>query len=364
MKEWSSPYNEFNSMKALLWKNQWEQIVKGNFPPPLGIDTDPSNLCNFNCIWCNSAGFRAESPHTMPSGHLLKLADFYKQWGVKSTCVAGGGEPLLNPDFTDFIYRLKENGIESGIITNGSLMTTEQMEAIVKCSRWCGFSVDAGTSRVYSIVHGLNDSGKMFEKVLRNIQKMTRLKAKLGSDLEVTFKYLLHPLNVETILDATKIACDIGVNTFHLRPVCTDNLYGLNRRPVDFSGCLDVINKQVEQALEFETENFRFYGVRHKFKNDFSRKVSFKKCLATPLMSTFGADGNVHLCFDVRGKPEWILCSHYPDPTEVLKVWGSEKHKRMIESIDPSKCPRCTFGSYNEVIEQCIVKDRMYKNFP
>lgn len=364
MKEWSSPFNEFNSMKALLWNNQWQQIVKGNFPPPLGIDTDPSNLCNFNCIWCNSAGFRRQSPEKMPSGHLLKLADFYKEWGVKSTCIAGGGEPLLNPDFSAFLYRLKKNGIESGIITNGSLMTRKHMKAIVTCSRWCGFSVDAGTKEIYSKVHGLKDNGKTFEKVLRNIKALTKLKAKLSSDLEVTFKYLLHPLNAETILKAAKTARSIGVNTFHLRPVCTDNLYGLNREPIDFTDCLDIIDKQMEQALKLETETFKFYGVRHKFKNDFSRKVAFKKCLATPLMSTFGADGNVHLCFDLRGKPDWILCSHYPDPAEVLKVWGGERHKRMIAEIDPSKCPRCTFGSYNEIIEKVIVEDRMYKNFP
>ena len=364
MREWSSPYNEFNSIKALLWKERWESIVEGKFPPPLGIDTDPSNLCNFRCIWCNSEGFRRENRKTIPSGHLLKLADFYKYWGVKSTCVAGGGEPTLNPAFTRFLYRLRENGIESGIITNGSLLTMEQTEAIVQCSRWCGFSVDAGTSKVYSRVHGLNDGGKTFHWVIENIQRMTKLKQEMKSDLEVTFKYLLHPLNATTIVDAVKIARDIGVNTFHLRPVCTDNLYGLNRKPIDYSNYLDVINKQVEQALKLETKTFRFYGVRHKFQSDFSRKVSFKKCLATPLMATFGADGNVHLCCDVRGKPECILCSHYPDPTEILKVWGSERHKKMIESIDPSKCPRCTFGSYNEVIEQAIIKDKMYKNFP
>jgi hypothetical protein len=71
----------------------------------------------------------------------------------------------------------------------------------------------------------------------------------------------------------------------------------------------------------------------------------------------------VHLCFDVRGKKEWILCKHYPDPREILKVWGSEKHKKIIDSVNVSKCPRCTFGPYNEIIEKAIIEDKMFLDF-
>ena len=166
-KEWTSPYNEFNSLKILYFKDYLKAIVRGEFLPPITVDVDPTNLCNFNCVWCNSKGFRKESPGVLPTEHLLKLADFYKEWGVKSACVSGGGEPMINKGFAAFLYRLDKNGIKSGIISNGSLMNEENDRAIAKCSSLCGISVDAGSKEVFQKIKKVD----MFEKVIKNIEK-------------------------------------------------------------------------------------------------------------------------------------------------------------------------------------------------
>lgn len=362
-KEWISPYNEFNSLKILYFKEHLKAIVEGKFLPPITADTDPTNLCNFNCIWCNARGIRSANPKGLPTEHLLKLADFYKEWGIKSTCVSGGGEPMINPGFAPFLRRLHKNGIKSGIISNGSLLDEENAKTLAECSSWCGISVDAGTKKVFMRIKGLKDE-KMFDRVIKNIENLVKTKEKLNSNVEVTYKYLLHPWNAKDIYRAAKIAKSIGVNTFHLRPVCWDNLYDQKHdESIDFSGTAEIIENEIEKARELEDEHFRFYAVRHKFGDKFERKINFKKCLATPLVATFGADGNVHLCFDVRGKKEWILCRHYPDPHEILKVWGSERHKKIIDSVDVNKCPRCTFGPYNEAIEKAIIEDKMFLDF-
>ena len=361
-KEWTNPYNEFNSLKILYFKKHLKAIVEGNFLPPIMADTDPSNVCNFNCIWCNTKGIRKQSLKILPIPHLIRLADFYKEWGIISTCIAGGGEPMTNKGFAPFLYRLKKNGIKSGIITNGSLMDEKNAKAIVECSSWCGISVDAGSKEIFTKVKGLKDKS-IFNKVIKNIENLIKIKNKLNSNVEVTYKYLFHPLNAKDIFRAAKLAKSLGVNTFHLRPVCTDNLYAQDSKLINFSDYEKIIEEQIEKASALEDKNFRFYSVRHKFGENFERKINFKKCLATPLLATFGADGNVHLCFDVRGKKEWILCKHYPDPHEILKVWGSKKHKEIIDSVDAQKCPRCTFGQYNEVIENVVIKDKMFMDF-
>jgi len=362
-KEWSSPYNEFNSIKILHFKEHLQSIVSGNFLPPITVDVDPANLCNFNCIWCNAKGFRSKHSSVMPRGHLLKLADFYKEWGVKSACVAGGGEPMLNPDFAPFLKRLYENGIKSGVISNGSLLNKENAEAVAKYSSWCGISMDAGSSEVFMKIKEIEDE-EMFDKVINNIKGLVAVKKRLNSKVEITYKYLLHPYNVKDIYRAAKLAKSLAMNTFHLRPVCWDNLYGQKHdKPINFSDYVGTIESEIEKASALEDEHFRFYSVRHKFGENFERKINFKKCLATPLLATFGADGNVHLCFDVRGKEEWILCKHYPDPRKILKIWGSPRHKKIINSINVNKCPRCTFGPYNEIIEKAIIKDDMFLDF-
>lgn len=364
MREWTNPYNPFNSMKVLMWREQLEGIARQKFLPPVTVDTDPTNRCNYECTWCNAFDYMAGSKHTLSEAHLLKLADFYKEWGVYSTCIAGGGEPLLNPGLNSFLERLHQNGVEPGIITNGSVMTDEHIEVIARTCRWIGFSMDAGTPETYSKLKGIENK-KFFNKVIENIGKLTKRIQELGTKCDIAYKFLLHPDNAREIFKAAELAKKLGVQDFHLRPVGWDNLAATrDKGSISFDNLMEDINKQISAAMALEDENFHFYGVRHKFDPQMKRKINFSRCWAPPLLATFGADGKCHLCFDMRGRKDLILCSHDPNPREILKVWGSQFHRDMIAKIDPKTCPRCTFGPYNEVIEQVFIKDGMCRYFP
>ena len=122
---------------------------------------------------------------------------------------------------------------------------------------------------------------------------------------------------------------------------------------------LQEINEQIEEAQKLETEDFKVYGVRHKFAPNFQPIKKFKKCWTIPMLPTFGADGNVHMCFDMRNRPDFIMCKHF----ELEKFWNSEKHKKMVNAIDISTCTRCTFSQYNEAVEKVFIEDNMFRNF-
>lgn len=357
---WDSPFNPFNSMKVLLWRQHLEGMATGKLLPPVTVDFDPTNKCNSKCIWCNSQKFREEHNESMSPEHMLNLADFFKEWGIRSACTAGGGEPTLNPGTANFLRRMKQNGIKSGFITNGIQMSEDQMNAIVDSCDWCGFSIDAGDSESFEAVHGVDK----FEQVIDNLKNLISLKKERKSNVEITYKYLLHPLNSKNILNAAHLAKEIGCDMMQCRPVCWDNLYNQpEREPIDFESVVKTINKLMESASTLTDDKFKFYGIRHKFGESFERKVNFKKCRATSIMAVYCADGTIQLCHDLRGKEEWILCKH-DNPHEILNVWGSKKHLDLIKSIDPNKCPRCTFSRYNEIIENVIINDKMCKDFP
>ncbi|MCK9596409.1 radical SAM protein [Candidatus Pacearchaeota archaeon] len=365
MKEWNNKYNAFNSWKGLMWREWFEGFAKEDYLVPIQIDTDPANSCNYDWIWCNAMQYMEDKKNAViPKDHLIKLADFYAEWGVKSSCLAGGGEPLLNPGLKDFLLRLNNNNIAAGLITNGSLLNDELIETIVKTCRWVGVSVDAGTPDTYIKVKGIKNSN-LFDVVIRNIEKLAKEIKRTGYNCDLAYKYLFSPYNAEDIYVAAQLAKQIGVKDFHLRPVGWDNVPKTkNKGKIDYTDKYDLINKEIEQSLLLETDDFHFYGVRHKFKEDFQRNVPFKRCWAAPLVLTFGADGNCHLCFDMRGRKDLILCSHYPDPKEVLKHWNSERHKEIMRNIKVEDCPRCTFGPYNEFVENIFIEDKMCRYFP
>ena len=147
---WSDPYNPFNSMKYLMWRENLEAIVRGEFLPPYMVDVDVSNRCNFNCGWCNSRGIRNKHPDMLSEKHLLRLADFLKYWGVKSACFTGNTKIKLvngknktlkqlttewNKNKTPFeIYSRDKKG---NIIPSGTLedlcLSTIQDQSVLEC---------------------------------------------------------------------------------------------------------------------------------------------------------------------------------------------------------------------------------------
>lgn len=369
MKEWSNPWNPFNSAKVLLWKSHLEACAKFDYLPPITVDMDPANKCMYNCPHCNAYDMIHNSGKVMSGEHMIKLVDFLADWRdsthhktPNSACVSGGGEPYMNKNINALFERMAFHGMEIGIITTGYPMTNEDIDIVAKTTRWIGFSMDSATNYTYKKVKGIKKNNAL-EKVINNMKTLIKRIEHYKTNCDVAYKFLLTPDNALEIYDAIKLAKEIGVKDFHLRPAGWDNLSNVKNKP-DYTKYLDDINVQLEEGMKLETKNFRVFGIRHKFNPDFSRKINFSRCWAIPMLPTFGADGNVHTCFDMRGKKDLILCRHDPDPSEILTVWNSDFHKNIIKNIKIENCPRCTFGSYNEIVEKVIIDDSMCRAFP
>lgn len=362
MLDWLNKYNPFNSYKVLMWREWLKGCAERKFMPPVTIYVDPSGQCGWNCLWCNSADYN-ENKNMIPGYHLLDIADFAALWGVKSIHVFGGGEPLMNPAIIPFLNRIYRNSMEAGLITNGALLNDKTIDTILKTCRWIGISLDAGSKETFMKVKGVSNEN-LFDIVVNNLRKLCEMKKRENSECSICAKYLLHPENVFDMLAAVKLAKEIGVDDFQVRPAGWENVKNKNIKEFDFSSVLDVINTQMIEARKLETETFHVYGVWHKFAPDMNLTRGYSKCWASPLVLLFGADGKCYPCGDRRGQEEFVLCSHYPDIREVQKVWGTEKHKRLLDSIKLDECPRCVLGPYHEIVEKVFIKDQMCRNFP
>ena len=43
--------------------------------------------------------------------------------------------------------------------------------------------------------------------------------------------------------------------------------------------------------------------------------------------------------------------------SEFNENWGSEKHKAIVEGVDPSKCPRCSFFMHDRIVDEFVYGD-------
>ena len=299
----------------------------------------------------------------MPPGHLLRLADAYAEWGVKATCIAGGGEPLCNAEVPGMIARLADVGVESAMITNGVLLYHAVADVLVEHSRFCGVSCDGATRETYAAMRGADH----LPKVQEDIRRLCELKRQRGSRLQVTLKYLIHPYNYLELPVVARMARDLGCDCVHIRPAGLDNVPGVTdptaQPGFDREGYAKAVNDLIAEAETLAATGFDVRAQREKFGPQLERVIRFDRCRCTPLAGVFGADGWFHLCFSMRGREGYRLARHDPDPQAVIRAWGSDRHSELVRAIDPSRCMRCAFTGYNEFIEQAVCTDAMYRNF-
>jgi len=257
MKEWTNAYNSFNSMKALCWRDRFEEIAEGKIPAPVSVSVDATNVCNLDCVFCQYHDYRFEKQNTVSEENLLWLADTIKELGAVSVCLAGGGEFLLHRSSGKFIRKLKKVGLEVGMITNGTRINNF-MDEILDCLTWVGVSIDASNKATYEKIKGKD----MFDKVITNVNELVNRRGKFPF---VGYKFLIHPYNYDEVYDAASLALSMGVDDFHARPCYNP---GMKWDPE----MIDTALNQVKEAQEsLETDFFHVYGITHKFGDDFMK---------------------------------------------------------------------------------------------
>lgn len=341
-------YCSFSQMKGLLYSDWFDGILNHDLRPPVGAGIDLTDACNLRCSWCNSKPFRSSNKLSLE--HVKKIVDMLAEWGVKSVCYAGGGEPTLHPDYAEILKYTFYKGLEVGTSTNGTLLSEKNISAIVNYCTFCGISFDAGTKTTWTNIK----KSRLYDDLIQNCTLL--LRASEATDLDLTFKMVISEDNQHEILTAAKLAKDLGFMNFFIRPAAFENIIpGQSKMSFD----IESIQKQITDCAGLEDTNFAVYGNFGRVDKDLCKIHRFETCLATPLFGMFCADGYCYLCIDYRQRPYGKLVKHL----DLRDFWGSNKHWQIINNIDIKNCPRCTFGNYNEQMEH-YKNDMFFRWFP
>lgn len=354
MKEWIDKYNSFNSMKGLLYSEWYKSVKEGIFKPPIEASLDPIHNCNLMCDFCNAYKYLHENKmYRIPDDHLIELVRFLGKWGVLAICFGGGGEPTLHTKLSDAISESSKYGMENSIATNGTVFTDRLVDIMSYHCRWVGVSIDAGTKETYIKMRQKD----LFDRGISNIKRLSKKIDINKTNCDVAFKFLITDKNQYEIYEACKIAKETGCRDFHARPAdlshqgCKDNI-----QFEDYN--FEKIEEQFAKCRELENKTFRVFTVVHKFDKNFMPKKNFTQCYAAPLCIQLCANGSCYLCPDQRHQGMYKLGEHYPDPENILKFWGGEKHKKLVFEKGANYCKtRCTFGQYNEQCERFFINE-------
>ena len=120
---------------------------------PVSINLDLTTACNYACDHCVDFEILNTGRKYEHERLLASLAQLARR-GLKSVIVIGGGEPTLYPKFAEVMTRMKELGLQLGVVTNGTGMDKILAVADKLDGRdWVRLSLDSGSDPTFQAMH-------------------------------------------------------------------------------------------------------------------------------------------------------------------------------------------------------------------
>jgi radical SAM protein with 4Fe4S-binding SPASM domain len=180
-------------------------------PLPREIQIEVTGACNLACQMC-LVRYRpklAKREGAMCFHVFKSIVDDLPE--LEKLTLQGLGEPLLAPDFAEMVEYACSRGIRVGFNTNGTFLTRERAEQLVRAGvDWLHVSLDGATKETYEAIR----DGSDFDKVRRNIAGLVEVRRKHGAGhptIQLVFVAMRRNLHELTAL--VRLAAELGVES-------------------------------------------------------------------------------------------------------------------------------------------------------
>jgi MoaA/NifB/PqqE/SkfB family radical SAM enzyme len=333
----------FNKLKVISHSDKIQQLLSGEIPTPIRVVLEPTNKCNHNCFFCCYSNFRANNPVSLSREKLFELAEDFKELGVKSVSLVGGGEPMIHPAIYDLIHWFYENNILISITTNGSTFRDSEIDTIVRASTYIRVSLNAATAETHNIINA--PKNVQFERIINNIEKLRKHRDKIGSNMLIGIRNAIHDKNCHEIEEMVDLAERLKVDYIMFASVLWESAASSN--------VFDNASKKIEELKKKAS-----VMISHSF---YKKPEKTPKCISNPLIGTISANGDMYLCGFMDHADGGYMIGNI-NKNRFINLWGSEKHYEIYQSQDPEYCDKytCKMKEYDNVIRDVFVNDKMH----
>ena len=268
---------------------------------PLHATIYPTNSCNLKCPFCNC---RSLKPDSLSWESAARIVCMLQAVGTKAITLSGGGEPLAYSRINTLLDLIAHEGLECGIITNGTYLQDLYPESF-RSVAWIRVSV----------------SGYRDLNILDTIQN-----ANIPERITLGLRYITTDNNKNLRQFIAEAIARENIRYIYI----TDDILKPNTEWLDFPKHPKVI---LEDKSEAET-------------------MGCEDCRLGLLKPHFGADGYVYPCclVGLAGSD----ASDVLNPRHCLCHW-SDYPKLLNEqkTFDGGNCTRCFYGKHNDVLRAC-----------
>ena len=106
-----------------------EGVEQEKFPPPALVNFVITRECNLRCKHCYTSATDSPHPHELDTAEAKRVIKEIAQ-AEAHLLIFDGGEPLMRADIYELIPYATEVGLYTGMVTNGTLLSTEVAERL------------------------------------------------------------------------------------------------------------------------------------------------------------------------------------------------------------------------------------------
>jgi radical SAM protein with 4Fe4S-binding SPASM domain len=189
---------------------------------PNFVQIEPVGQCNLRCRMC-PIQFRTDGSHGRPPA-FMSYTDFCRiidQFpNMTELHLQGLGEPLMHLHFFDMVRYAVARGICVSTNTNLTILSESRAEDCAQSGlHTMHISIDGASAAVYEAIR----TRARFNKVLRNLRRLTRAKAQLQSALpHLNLVCVAMRTNLPELPKLVRLAHDEGIDVLSVQHLCHD----------------------------------------------------------------------------------------------------------------------------------------------
>ena len=183
---------------------------------PLMVKIKLTWRCNLACAMCDF--WRQDRSTPLTTELVRRTLDELAELGCKKVHFSGG-EPTLRPDLPDLIAHARKSKLRVTLTTNGTLITRELAERLVKArlNSVC-VSIDSPVRSVHDHIRGAQGA---FKQTIAGVRQLHRAAERRNVPLPIRINTVVRKDNYDTLaqLPALAASLELGAQSMLLMPV-------------------------------------------------------------------------------------------------------------------------------------------------
>lgn len=290
---------------------------------PITVELDITNVCNFACIHCHKDSKPLHLTKELSTKEILAIIEKCAQIGVPELILMGG-EPLIHPDFLDFVKYAKEKGIRDiRTSTNGWIIDETLAEELAKYFDNIQISIHGASASTHDFITKKKGAWQKAKRAIRLLKKR---------NIKVNVAFTVMRDNINDIKRIPYTAMEWGADSLRfLRLTCTGRgslLRGWSESEITrISEEIKKIQENLSNCSLCFALDVGGFSPLNEIRND----ATFYGCAAGRILLHIAFDGQVNACGSIEGN---FIGNVRERNSDILDIWHSPELIEMRRQLE------------------------------